>query len=360
MASRHLRRHGVVATVTAVALSATSALSVSAQSASPYQADINGLDLAFVTAGNASEYQIAQGAWFKELAEAEGATVTVIDGQFDPTVQIAAMDDLIARGVDGILIQMADAVAVAPSIQAARAAGIPVLSVGGTPDASSPVPASVFNDEALVREAARHAGDWVKANTDDGIARIVLFDIPAIIVCHEWRMLAFQDEITNYLGPDNVEVVFSDLVDHQLDVVVAKMEDLIQSGADFNVFTACGGTGAVGGMDALVAAGRGTAVDGVPQTEYVFSIDATPAELAYLVDPTKALKETLALTPKSNAGVFLDTLKGILSGAIAPDSTWVGVAPGVLLPSDCVAVRDLLADQYSVVPGYSALECPAA
>jgi ribose transport system substrate-binding protein len=270
-----------------------------------------------------------------------------------------AMDDLVARGVDGILIQMVDAVALASSVEAAREAGIPVLSVGGLPDASTPIPASTFNDEALVREAARHAGDWVTANTQDGVARIVLFDIPSIIVCHEWRMVAFEDEIKDYLGEDKVEVVFNDFVEHSLDVVVAKMEDLIQSGADFNVFTACGGTGAVGGMDALVAAGRGTATDGNPDTEYVFSIDATPAELEYLVDPTSSLAETLALTPKTNAAVFLDTFKRILGGEIGADEAWVGSAPGELLGTDCESVRELLADQYAVVPGYNVLECPA-
>ena len=101
-------------------------------------------------------------------------------------------------------------------------------------------------------------------------------------------------------------------------------------------------------------------VDGVPVTEYVFSIDATPAELEYLVDTESALVETLALTPKSNAEVFLDTFKRILGGDIGADEAFVGVAPGILLPPDCAEVSELLADQYAVIPGYSALECPAA
>ncbi|MDO5102275.1 MAG: sugar ABC transporter substrate-binding protein [Lautropia sp.] len=319
--------------------------------------DIKGLNFGFITFGNASEYQIAQGEWFKQFAEKEGAKVSVIDGAFNPVTQVNAMDDLIAKGVDGILIQPFDAVAVAPSIQEARRANIPVLVVGGLPDAESPVPSAVFNDEALVREAARRAVDWLKTNKPGEKAKLVLFDIPSIVVCHEWRMVAFRDEIVKQMGAENVQDVLNDFVDHSLNVAVARMEDLIQSGAKFNIFTACGGTGAIGGMDALTAAGLADAKDNVPTDVYAFSIDATPGEVAYLVNPKRSLVDTLALAPKNNAGVFLDQMKGMLSGAIDPDSTHSVPAPGILLPKPCKEISEVLADQYAIVPGYQALKC---
>jgi len=323
------------------------------------ESPVAGKKLAFITFGNASEYQISQGEWFKEFAEAEGAEVTVIDGKFDPAAQVAAMDDLTAAGVDGIVIQPFDAVALVPSVQAAREAGIPVMYVGGLPDPAATVPAGgVFNDEELVREAAREAVAWLKENKPGEKAKLVLFDIPGAIVCHEWRMAAFRDEVIKQMGEENVEDVYYDLVDHSLDVVVAKMEDLIQSGADFNIFTACGGTGAVGGMQALQDAGRGTAVDNVPQTEWVLSIDATPAELEYLLDPNSSLVKTIALTPKNNGQVFLDNFKKILSGEIDADSDYVAPAPGMFVPSDsCEAAREAISDQYANVPGYWTLDC---
>ncbi|MDO4682199.1 MAG: sugar ABC transporter substrate-binding protein [Lautropia sp.] len=322
-----------------------------------YAHDIKGLNFGFITFGNASEYQIAQGAWFKKFAEQEGAKVTVIDGASSPVTQVNAMDDLVAKGVDGILIQPFDAVAVAPSIQEARRAGIPVLVVGGLPDPESPVPSAVFNDEALVRQAARKAVDWLRTNKPGEKARLVLFDIPSIVVCHEWRMVAFRDEIIKLMGKENVKDVLNDFVDHTLNVAVARMEDLIQSGAKFNIFTACGGTGAIGGLDALTAAGLAGARDNVPTDVYVFSIDATPGEIAYLTNPKSSLVDTLALAPRNNARVFLDQMKGILSGAIDPDSAASVPAPGILLPKACKAISEVLADQYAIVPGYQALSC---
>lgn len=341
------------------AIVAATALMMSAASGAQqkYAHDIKGLDFGFITFGNASEYQIAQGAWFKRFAEAEGARVAVIDGAFNPVTQVNAMDDLIAKGVDAILIQPFDAVTVAPSIKEARRANIPVLVVGGLPDAESPVPSAVFNDEVLVRQAARAAVDWLRTNKPGEKARLVLFDIPSIVVCHEWRMVAFRDEIIKNMGAENVKDVLNDFVDHSLNAAVARMEDLIQSGAKFNIFTACGGTGAIGGLDALTAAGLGSAVNNVPTDVYAFSIDATPGEVAYLIDPKSSLAQTLALAPKNNASVFLDQVKGILSGAIDPDSTTSVVAPGILLPRECKEISEVLAEQYAIVPGYKALTC---
>lgn len=321
---------------------------------------LDGMEIGFVNWGNASEYQIAQSEWFKQFAEAEGAKVTVMDGKIDPATQVKALDDLIAAGVDGIVVQAVDPVATAPSIKAAREAGITVMHIGGLPDPSAVVPAGgVFNDEVLAREAARNAAAWLQENKPGEKAKVVLFDVPSVIVCHEWRMVAFLDEITKQMGEENVEVVFNDFVDHNLETVVSKMEDLIQSGADFNIFSACGGTGAIGGLDAMKAAGKGIADNGVPQDVWVLSIDATPAELDYLVDPASSLVNTIALTPKNNAKVFLDNFKKMLSGEIGLDEDFVAPAPGIMLnKSDgCQVISDKLADQYSIVPGYAALKC---
>lgn len=321
---------------------------------------VDGKNIVFITAGFSSEYQIAQGEWFKQFAEKEGASVSVVDGKFDAAVQVKALDDALAAGADGIVIQSADPVATAPSVKAARDADIPVMFVGGTPDASAVVPAGgVFNDEELVREAAQDATAWLKKNKPGEKAKVVVFDIPAIIVCHEWRMVPFIDEITKQMGAENVDVVFNDFVDPTAEGATAKMEDLIQSGADFNIFSACGGVFFIGGVQALEQAGRAKAVEGVPDDTFIFTIDATPPELEWLVDPSSGVAQTLALTPKVNAQLFLDNFKKVLSGEIDPDSDVVLPAPGVMLykADGCEKIRDTIADEYAVIPGYKTVDC---
>lgn len=354
---RDARRGVAVAAAFAIALSLLGgAAPVAATTDS-----IEGKRLVFITAGNQSEYQIAQGEWFKQFAEEEGASVSVIDGKFDPLAQLKGIEDSVAAGADGIIIQQVDPVVLVEAINTARATGTLVMSVGGLahPDAIIPV-GGTFNDEVLVREAAREAAAWLEANKPGEPARIVLFDIPSIIVCHEWRMVAFRDELINVLGEDNVVDVFNDLVPHTLDVVTAKMDDIIQSGADFNMFTACGATGAVGGLDALTRAGMARAVDGVPQDVWVLSIDATPAEVDYFVDPEVSHAMMIALTPKTNARVFLDNFKLLVSGEIGPDDEYVARAPGILFRKDdgCEMVNQTLGDEYAIIPGYWEVECP--
>jgi ABC-type sugar transport system substrate-binding protein len=333
-----------------------------AQDESPAAAagGLEGKNLVFITYGNASEYQLAQGEWFKQFGEEQGASVTVIDGKFDPLAQVKGIEDSVAAGVDAIVIQPFDVVATAPAIQAAREAGVVVGIAGGIPDPSAVVPAiGTFNDESLVREAARDAVAWLQENKPGEKAKIVLFDILGNVVCHDWRMAAFRDELVRTIGQENIEDVYNDTTTHTLDWITKKMEDIIQSGQDFNIFTACGGTGAVGGLNALTEAGKAVAADGVPQDIWALSIDATPDELKYLVNPDVSLMQTIALTPKTNAQVFLDNLKKIFAGEIDPDSDFVAAAPGVLFCKEdgCQTVSDTLADQYAIVPGYQALAC---
>ncbi|GAB4573864.1 MAG: ribose ABC transporter substrate-binding protein RbsB [Anaerolineae bacterium] len=53
----------------------------------------------------------------------------VVDSQDDPATEAANMEDLIAQGVDAILVNPTDADAIVPSILAANEAGIPVFTI---------------------------------------------------------------------------------------------------------------------------------------------------------------------------------------------------------------------------------------
>ena len=62
-------------------------------------------------------------------ADAWGVELVVVDAQDDPSTEAANVQDLIAQGVDAILVNPTDADAIVPSIEAANAAGIPVFTV---------------------------------------------------------------------------------------------------------------------------------------------------------------------------------------------------------------------------------------
>ena len=58
-----------------------------------------------------------------------GVELVVVDSQDDPATEAANMEDLIAQGVDAILVNPTDADAIVPSILAANDAGIPVFTI---------------------------------------------------------------------------------------------------------------------------------------------------------------------------------------------------------------------------------------
>ncbi len=137
--------------------------------------------------------------------------------------------------------------------------------------------------------------------------------------------------------------------------IVAKMQDLLQTGPGFNIFCASGGTGAVRGLDALLGAGRARAVNGEAQDLWALSIDGTTGELNYLSDPDVALMDTIVRLPKSTAKLHWELLKKIFSGEIDPDSDFQQRAPSVLLHKKVAVerIRAMLAE-YSVLPDRAA------
>ena len=68
----------------------------------------------------------------------------------------------------------------------------------------------------------------------------------------------------------------------------------------------------LGALAAFEAAGRGKAVNGVPQTEIFFGTDGTEAEILKIANPNSSFKVTMALQPKNNARTLIDTLMKVI------------------------------------------------
>ncbi|NPV65860.1 MAG: ribose ABC transporter substrate-binding protein RbsB [Anaerolineae bacterium] len=85
------------------------------------------LGLSLSTLNNPFFVTLRDGA--QAAADALGVELVVVDSQDDPATEAANMEDLIAQGVDAILVNPTDADAIVPSILAANAAGIPVFTI---------------------------------------------------------------------------------------------------------------------------------------------------------------------------------------------------------------------------------------
>ena len=66
----------------------------------------------------------------KSVAKKYGYEVEVLDANGDPATQADQMAQFISSGIDGILLNPTDTTTLKPSIESAKAAGIPVVGVG--------------------------------------------------------------------------------------------------------------------------------------------------------------------------------------------------------------------------------------
>ena len=85
------------------------------------------LGLSLSTLNNPFFVTLRNGA--QAAADEMGVELVVVDSQDDPATEAANMEDLIAQGVDAILVNPTDADAIVPSILAANEAGIPVFTI---------------------------------------------------------------------------------------------------------------------------------------------------------------------------------------------------------------------------------------
>jgi ABC-type sugar transport system substrate-binding protein len=348
---------GSASTAPSAAPSAATSAAASGPVGSP--SGVQGKKIAWVLWGN-DGYQQGQSKALKQAAEADGVTVTLIDGKNDPLVQAKAIDDLIAAHIDGIVWQAADPAAAVEPAKKIRAAGIPMVYVGVAPDASAGVTAPLVpfnNSYELTKKAGADAATFV-SQTMKQTPKVVLFDLVNLPLCHDERMTGFMDGVKS-VSPD-AKTVFWDTVPTTKDGTTAKMENQLQANPDFNIFTGCGGDLILGGIAALQAAGRAKAVNGVPQTEWILTIDGTPAELALLLDPTTSIMETMTLTPYENGIAAWGALKKIMTGELkadASDKIDTGAGLTYLKSQKCSEIAPIFQKEYGLTDIYKPLDC---
>lgn len=309
------------------------------QAQPPSSSGEDGLVIGSVVYGT-DGYQTAHTAMIEEYGESIGVTVRSCNSRVDVSVQQKCMFDLVAAGVDAIIMQPVDPAAATAMINQAEEAGVPVLTwaIGPVPEVD--VPFVVLSERAQTAEAGAKAAQWVKDNLGES-PRLVVLSVPKNTNC-EAREQGFVEGAMS-VDPETVVVASPNGGGARVESQNA-MADIIQSGVTFNIVTGCNGESTIGGLLALKAAGRGEAVDKSPLTEYLFSIDGTSDEVNLLLDPTSPLMETLALAPRSNTKALLDAAIKLAKGEI--DSSFQLELTDEFLTPDCDEANAVLREQY--------------
>lgn len=242
----------------------------------------------------------------KDGAEAKaadlGVSIRVVDAQDDPARQLSGIEDLVARGVDIILVNPTDSAAIIPAILAANAAGIPVVSVDRGADGGI-VAAHIASDNVL---GGTLAGQLI-ADLLGGQGKVVeLEGIPGTNAARE-RGTGFNQVISQYPG---IQVVARQEAGFDRARGLTVMENILQAQPEIDLVFAHNDEMALGALIAIEAAGRTDEIE-------VVGFDATD-------DAVKAVQEgrmlaTVAQQPKLMGALAVETALKLLAGEKVDD-----------------------------------------
>ncbi|MGI6130948.1 MAG: sugar ABC transporter substrate-binding protein [Bacillota bacterium] len=216
--------------------------------------------------------------------------------------QIRAMEDLIKRKVDGIVLVPADSNGIVPGILKANAAGIPVITSNTRAFGGNVISFVGVENYDAAYSVATHVAEQLH-----GKGQVVILEgVPGAQTAID-RKKGFDDALAKYPG---IKVLASQPAKFQRAEGMLVMENLIQRFPNFNAVICGNDEMALGAIEALDAAGRlkGTIVSGFDgNRDAMMSI----AEGKLMV--------TLYQNPQAQAGDAVRALIDHIEGRPVPD-----------------------------------------
>ncbi|MBA2597050.1 MAG: substrate-binding domain-containing protein [Chloroflexia bacterium] len=234
-----------------------------------------------------------------------------LDGQDNSATQSAGIETMIAQGVDGIVISPRDVEALAPAIQAAIDAGIPVVTVDRNVTGATTL-AHVGADNV---RGGEKQGEYLMEILPDG-GRIIELQgtvgaSPAID-----RSAGFNAVLE---GNDAYEIVFQQTAEFKRDIGLTVTEQALQANPDIDAIVAANDDMAFGAAEAVSGAGLDVPVIG---------FDALPEALQAVQDGT--LAATVEQFPGGQTSGAMEILVNYLRDGTEPAEHTTLIEPGLI------------------------------
>ncbi len=209
------------------------------------------------TQGNPFYRNMAEGV--SAEAEAQGVQVTVLSADDQLEKQISDVEDLIAAGIDALLINATQDGAIGVIEQAAQA-GIPVITLQRGVS-SSLVTSHIGTDNVLI---GRLAAEWL-VNRLGGQGRIVVLQgIPGAASSEDRK----TGSTPVFQAAEGIEIVADQTAEYDRATALSVMENILQATPDIDAVFCYNDEMAMGAIAALEAAGRTdvivTGIDALP------------------------------------------------------------------------------------------------
>jgi fructose transport system substrate-binding protein len=212
-----------------------------------------GVQVGLITKTDTNPFFVKMKQAAQAAAKQDGATLISAAGKFDGDnqSQVTAIENMVARGVKGILITPSDTKAIVPSIKKARDQGVEVIALD-TPTQPQNATDGLFATNNF--KAGQLIGEYAKAKMAGKPAKIAMLDLaPGISV----GVLRHNGFLAGYgIKPGDPQIVGS--ADTQGDQAKgqAAMETLLQKDPTINLVYTINEPAAAGAYQALKAAGK--------------------------------------------------------------------------------------------------------
>lgn len=203
----------------------------------------------------------------QEAAEADGNSVTVVNGEQDSAKQIQIVEDFITKGVDAVFLNPVDRDAIAPALELLDEAGIPVINFDSAVANLDLVDAYVATDN---REAGVLCAEAMMKDFPDG-GEIAVLNYPANSACID-REEGFLETIEGH----GFEVVATFDAEGTIEKGQEITSDILQAHPDLVAIFSINDQAGMGAYAACSIADADVAiygVDGNPEAKTVIAED---------------------------------------------------------------------------------------
>jgi ribose transport system substrate-binding protein len=260
----------------------------------------------FSQMGHDNPWRMAQTASLKDEAAKRGYELVVTDAQDQTAKQVADVEDLIARRVDVILLAPREFEGLAPALQAARDANIPVILVDREAEGTPGQDFVTFLGSNFVEQGQR-AAEWLVKETGGTAGIVELTGTPGSSVAAD-RARGFREVIAKHPG---MRILASQTGEFSRAQGQRVMQNIAQSlGNQITAVYAHNDEMALGAIQALRASGRTPGQD-----VKIVSIDGQRAALEAI------LRGELGATVESNprfGPIAFETIEQVRKGEQVP------------------------------------------
>lgn len=211
------------------------------------------LKIGLVTKTDSNPFFVNMRESAQAAADENGAELIALAGAFDGDNegQVAAIENLVSQGVQGIMITPNSSSGILAAIKQARDQGVLVVALDTATDPEDAVDATFATDNFAAGEAQ---GGWVKASLGDDEPQVVMLDGTPGGTVDTFRHDGFLKGMG--LSEDSPEILGMENTNGDQTKAQTAMENLLQRAPEANALYTINEPAAAGGFAAIKAAGK--------------------------------------------------------------------------------------------------------